>query len=894
MGWVPDRYSELRALIWGARINEDVREELEAHLAMRIEDNVARGMSLQDARDEALARFGDVERFRRETKEIDVTMERRNRRMEWFGAIGREVRLAARTLLRAPAFTVVSILTLALGLGATTAVYTLLDRVVLRPLPLADADRLVFMNHRVPLISEDAEWGVSPGGHMDFVQKSRTLEVIGSYSPGERNMSTADGAARVRAASITHGVFDVLQARPVLGRLIESEDDVPGAPQLVVIGYDFWQRHFGGDPNVVGTILELEALPYEIIGVADEGVHLPDYRVDVWTALRLNPDPESFRNYHFLRTFGRMAPGQNLQSVHTELARLESFFPELYPSAYSTEFYTGTGFAIQVKPLREQVIGDIATVLWILVGAVGAVLLVGCANVANLLLARMESRRRERAVRSAIGAARSHLAMHSLTESLLITLSAGALGLWFAYFGVRTAVALAPDTLPRLDEIAVDARIAATSLGVALLIGIVFGLLPVIRATTNFGILRDSGRSSTPSRAQQRTRSVLVVAQVALSMVLLIAGGLLLRTFVSLQSIDPGFDAEGAVTFDASLPVGAFPTKESAVEFWRLAAERFAGIPGVQHVGFANALPLRDVGGCAALWATPAGREAGCLPTFAASPGFFEALGVQVQGRTPTWDDVQSGNGVAVVTRALADRLWPGLEPIGQGVRGNGPGDSYYRVIGVIDGLHGNALEGGESEGVYLPIAESAGPLWGPYRSMAVVLRTNRGDAASLLPPATAALRELDPRVPAANMATLQQIVDRSIARRIFALMLIGLAAVASLLLSAVGLYGVIAYIVGQRRNEIGIRMALGASASLVSRDVIAHAVALAGIGVVLGLVAAAFVTRVLTSMLFGVTPTDAPTMMFVSGGLLLVAALAAFGPAWRAAQVQPLEALRS
>ena len=916
MAWIPDRYRDLRTMLRGDRVDEDVAEELAAHLAMRVEENVSRGMSPEAARAEALRRFGDVDRWQRETRDIDAGRVREERRLELRDAIARETRQALRGLARSPVFTLVAIVTLALGIGATTAIYTMLETVVLRPLPYANADRLVSVMHPTEVPGTGpSRWGLSAAGYFLFRDRNRTLEELGAYTTGYTSLVADGEAERVRLAWITHSVLAALGARPAIGRLIGAADDVPGAPHVAMLGWDLWQRRYGGDPGVVGRVIETSGGPVEVVGVTARGFTLPrpgpfeasrdlaGHFVDIWQPLRLDPTARAV-NAHQYAGIGVLRPGLTAAAAERDLQMLTDSLPSLFPNAYSRGFVEEYRFRMGVQPLRDEVLGDrIARTLWVLFAAVGVVLLIACANVANLFLVRAESRRREGAVRVALGATRSRMAAHYLAESLVVALVAGALGVACGAALLRALLAIAPTDLPRLAEVGVHWTSVALGLALALAAGIVLGLHPALRRVDTAS-LREGSRGLSASPRQRAVRDALVVAQMALALVLLAAAGLMARSFGALRAVRPGLDAAGVLAFDVALPGTKYRSYEEAAAFHRELQSRLAALPGVRAVGAATGLPLRDLGaGCAVVFREgrpyAPGEQAPCVATPRVTPGYFVALGIPVHGRAPEWRDIDAGSGAVVVTKALADRLWPGEDPIGKGIASGGSSDpakaDFYRVVGIVPELRAAGLDRPASEIVFYPVVQlPRGWLWGPVRGPTYVVRTTLDDPTALARTVRRVLAELDPQVPMANVTTMERIVERSMARVSFILLLLGAAAAMAMLLSAVGIYGVISYLVGQRRGEIGVRIALGAPASRVATMIVGQSLRLALAGIAIGIVAALAGTRILRSLLFEVSPTDPVVLATVAGLLVALAALASFAPARRAARVDPIEALRS
>jgi predicted permease len=688
-------------------------------------------------------------------------------------------------------------------------------------------------------------------------------------------------------------LLGILGASPALGRLITADDDRPGGPAVGLLSHDFWMQRYGGDRSVIGRSVDVDGAAVEIVGVLAPGIELPDLPVALW--MRSGLDPAALpRNIHYLKAIARLRPGVSPDDARVELESLIQRFPAELPSAYSTEFFVNTGFTPEVVRLRDAVVGGIARVLWILLASVGLVLLIACANVANLFLVRAEARRREIAIRSALGAERSHLAWHFLTESLLVSALGGALAIVIAYGALQTLVAVAPLGIPRLSGVALEWRSVAFTALVALGAGIVFGLFPLGRQALSLSVLRGVGRGLSVSRSQHRVRSVLVTGQVALALVLLAAAGLMLQSVRHLRSVDPGFDPRGVLAMDISLP-SRYGTDADVLNFYQDFARRIGELPGVTHAGASTMLALRGTEGCSAAFVedrAPGKWGVGCIPSRIVAPGYFEALGVAVRGTTPTWRETEQLVAGVVVTQALAQRLWPGEDALGKGIKLNGGEPPFYRVVGVSADMREEGLDKPVTEAVFYPLQPIPG--WPPPRNMTVVVRTRTTEAEAVTAAIRQTLLEIDPGVPLENVATMERVVAGSIARRSFTMLLLVVAASMALLLSVVGIFGVISYVVTQRRPEIGVRMALGARASQVSRLIVGQALRLALIGIVIGLGAALATTRVLQTLLFEVGPTDPIVLGGVSAILLVFAALASYAPARRSARVDPAEVLRA
>jgi putative ABC transport system permease protein len=897
------------------RVERVVDEELRFHLDERVREFMERGMSRAEAEVEAQRRFGDYDRYRRQTSRIDEVAVVSANRMEFWDTIRRETIHAARSLGRARAFSAIAVVTLALGIGATTAMYTVLEGVLLRPLSYPSPNELVSVMHPTAAPgSGERKWGLSSAGYFHFREHARTLAALGVYRTSSLSVAEEGfDAVEARLAQVTSSVFDVMRARASLGRLITAADDRPREPlNKVVLSYEFWRRYYGGDSSVIGRRIETAVAPLEVIGVAEPGLTLPkpgsfsssadmaSFGVDLWVPLNL--DPAERQNNHAFSGIARLAPGASADTAQRELAAMTERFPDLFPEAYSKRFMETYRFRVGVVPLLDEVLGPtVMTSLWALFGGVALVLLIACANVANLFIVRMEARRREAAIRGALGADRRHLAVHYLTESLMLTLSAGVLGVLLARATLATIILVAPRSVPRLASVDYHWTSIAFAAALSLIIGVVCGAIPLLRSGVDVVTLRDGARGLTASPRQRAMRNGLVVAQTALALVLLVGAGLMIRSFLELRNVQPGLDARGVLTLSVSLPYRTYETMDQAATFHREFARRVAALPGVVAVGGAGGLPLRDYGaGCTVVYRENRPYESGqgtpCVQTVPAIPGFFDALGIVVHGRVPTWTDVDQRTSAVVVTHALAERLWPGEDPIGKGVNSNSSDARWwYRIVGVIPELRGGGLDQPPTEAVFLP----ASPLypqqqrWGMLNDIEYAVKVSRGDPHELIKPIRAILTEMNPRIPLVSPVAMQTIVDRSMARTSFIMFLLGCSAALALVLSAVGMYGVMSTLVAQRRAEIGVRVALGAPIARVLGLVMGQSVRLALAGVAIGLVCAYASTKLMRSLLFGVSPADPVVWGLVPLVLLAVATLASWAPARRATRVDPVEVLR-
>jgi predicted permease len=888
-----------RLLVAPRRIPDDVDAELRFHIEGRVDDLMARGLTRADAEREVMVRFGNMESYREETRVIDERASHEERRMELLDTIGRETRQALRALARSRSFTLIAIVTLALGVGATTAVYTLLDRVVLNPLPYPHADRLVKIGSLVSGKTVAGEWGVSEAGYFYYLDHNRSFDALGAYSHRELSMVADGRAERVRTAVVSASVARVLGVHAEHGRMIGADDDRPGVSLVAVLSHAYWISRFGGDPAIVGRTVEVEGSPIEVVGVLAPGENVPRVSAapapDLWLPLQLDPAARPI-NSHYLTAIGRLKSGVSVEAASADLARLTARFPDVLAAAYSPDFMREFHFTVNLTQLRDAVVGESARTLWMLLCAVALVLVIACANVANLFLVRVETKRREIALRTALGASRSHLATHYLAESLLLSLVAGAFALALAWGAIHVLVTMAPSSIPRLAEVHVGWSGFIFAVAVSLGTGMLFGLFPLGSRVMGVSALNDGSRGMTASRGRHAVRGALVVAQVALAVVLLAAGGVLLRSFERLRAVQPGFDANGVIAFDVSLPFTRYRDYASTSELYRQLQTQLASLPGVASAGAITSLPLDGGGTCGIVLGdadSPAGAGQ-CIRYAYVTPGYFETMGIALRGVESDWSAVSGEHAGVVISGSVAKHFWPDQSALDRVLHG-GNDDNFFRVTGVTGDVRIDDLREPNSAIVYYPVVPAKGAgLWGPARSITMVLKVKSSDPLSLVPAVRRTLAQIDPTIPIANARAMSDVVARSMARLSFTMLLLGIAGVMALVLSAVGLYGVISYMVGERRAEIGLRMALGASAGEVGGMVMVQSVRLAVVGVAIGLVGAVAATRVLRSLLFEVSPTDPVTLVAVGIFLLVLAALASYAPARRAARVDPIEVLRA
>lgn len=832
---------------------------------------------------------------------------------DWIGGWARDTRLAVRGLLRRPGFAVVAVFTLALGLGGSAAIYTLLDRVVLDPLPYPEPGRLVRLENEVPGVGEGTVWGMSTAQLVHLEDRSTTLESEGIYRLLGANILTPEGPTRVYGWRVTVDVLPLLGARPAAGRLIDAQDDQPGAPPVVVLSHGFWERRFGADPAVVGSTLVIDDEPYEVIGVLEPGLRAPGapplLAGDIWVPMQIDRNGPFWNNHVYLG-LGRLAPGVAPEAAETEIARLWRELPERFPNAYSESFFEGSGMRTRVIPMRDAVVGSMARNLWILFGAVGLVLLIAWANVANLFIVRMEARRHELALRTALGAGRGAMARHLLAEGLTMSVAGGALALLVCFLGVPALVALAPESLPRAVDVAVGGDTVVYTLLLSLLAGVGLALYPLLRRPRDVsaGELATGARSGDAGPQRRRLRSLLVTGQVALALTLVVGAGLLVESLRRLGALDPGMDPEGVVAVGIYLSPARYTDDGKVWEAFRRMLEGAKAIPGVTAAGMSEELPVEGGFGCTVQgFEDPAVVEhlnavglSTCAGQEVTTPGYFEAARIPLlEGRTFTdTDNDDPSVGAAVVSRAFARRFWPEQDPIGKAVAPSGRTiPPFYHVVGMVGDVPAGSLEGDPAIAIYYPVrgVPDVPGNWGRLYPLSVdlVVRTDRSDPLSVVPELREAIHAVDPDVPLDHPRTMGRIIADSTARYTFTSLLMGIAAGVALLLAAVGLYGVVSYVVTRRTREIGTRIAMGARPGAVEMLFLRRSAGLVVAGLVVGVGLAAATTRLMEGLLFGVEPTEPGA--FVAGAVLLaaVALLATWIPARRAARIDPAAALR-
>jgi len=811
----------------------------------------------------------------------------------YMGNLMDDIRYAVRRLLKNRGFTVVALIAIALGIGANSAMFSVINAVLLRPLPYHAPERLVTIWEQSPQ-RDLYEIPVCLANYRDWVDQNTVFEQISAYTFGNLNLSGTGEPERLFAVRTSANLFPLVGATPLLGRQFLAEEDKEGANRVVILSHGLWQRRFGSDSRIVGQSVTLNNQSYTVVGVMPASFQFPvgfgylgkvlNDPVDVYVPIAATAEEASRGNFSFF-SIGRLKQGVSIEQARAEMTAIEGRIVQQYPEENS-------GIGISLIPTHEQTVKEIRPALLVLLGAVAFLLLIACTNIANLLLARAASREREIAIRNALGASRIRLLRLLLTESIILSLAGGCLGLLLALWGTDALLAIAPDNIPRLSEVGVDGRVFGFTLAVSLLTGIIFGLIPAIHASKPDlnEALKEGSRGSTGSAAGKRIRSILVVVEVALSLVLLIGAGLMIRSLSRLQQIDLGFDPENVVALNLSLSSSKYPEEHQRVAFFQAALERLRSLSGVKSAGATTGLPLTlNLSGSDFRIEGRPDPEPGTeviIHTRSVSPGYFGTLGIRlIKGRDFTDRDNSDAPKVAVINSDLSRTHFSGEDPLGKRITFD-EGGSWISIAGVIDDVKQLGQDSSAQPEVYFPYAQATHP------SMSIVVRT-ASNPSSLVAAMKSQIQGIDQDLPVADVSTMEQLLSQSVSGRRFNMLLLTVFAVAALVLAAVGIYGVMSYSVSQRTHEIGIRMALGAQTSEVLKLVVRHGMFLTLAGLAVGFVASLLLTQLMSSMLFGVTATDPITFAAVSVLLAGVALGACFVPARRAAKVDPMVALR-
>jgi putative ABC transport system permease protein len=898
---MPDFKVEIRARLAGLGLSPvreaEIVEELSQHLEQTYERALSSGASEEEAREKVLEELKTADVLRRELKHVERRMSQNpiaagtREKINLFADLGQDVRYGLRMLAKSPAFTAIAVVALALGIGANSAIFSVVDAVLLRPLPFKNPKQLVMLWENAAHLGFPRDTP-SPANFLDWQKQAAGFTGMAAMIERSFNLTGVGEPERLEGRRVSANLFELLGVSARLGRTFVPEDDKPGT-HVILLSDSLWQRRFGSDPGVIGRSVTLDGESYTVVGVMPRLVQLPgfDNRNDqLWVPIAFPAEEAVQRGNHFLEVIARLKPGITLKHAQAEMDTIAARLEKEYPS------YNLRRGAV-VVPLHEQLVGDIKPALLILLGAVGFVLLIACANVANLLLARAAARQKEIALRLALGASRSRLTRQFLTESVLLALFGAGLGLLLALAGIRVLKTFIPVSIAQVDAITIDGTVLLFTLLIALVTGIAFGLVPAIQGS-RFNLndsLKESGRDSSGGGKGNRIRSLLVIGEVAVSFVLLIGAGLLINSFLHLRNLDPGFRSDHLLTMKVNLSDVKYPDRERRAAFFDEVMRRVNQLPGVHSAAVAGNLPLTYNGDSMSISVEgvpdPPPDQQPDVIYRAIGPGYFSTMGIpMVRGRDFTAQDNGDSKDVVIISEKTAQQFWPGQDPIGKRLKpGLSTSSSPWReVIGIVKDVRQNDF-----------VASPKRQMYFTYRQLkntaanALVVRTNI-EPMSLATPVRNSIWSVDKDQTVADIDTMDHIVAQAVARQRFSMLLLGLFAALALLLASIGIYGVMSYSVAQRTREIGIRIALGARRIDVLQMTVKQALKLVGMGMIIGLVAAFLLTRVMATLLYGISATDPVTFIGISVVLLAVAILASYVPALRATRVDPMTALRA
>ena len=891
---MPEWKQEVRTRLSGLKLapprEAEIVEELAQHLEDVYERAVKNGANQAEAKRMALTELDDkklkteIQRSQKPFREQPLL---ESGRSNVLADLLHDLRYAARTLLKNPAFTVVAVIALALGIGANTAIFSVVNTVLLRPLPYKDPERLVMV------WEEAAKHGYprdvpTAANFIDWRDQNQVFEGMAAMTEASFNLTGTGDPERLEGNRVSAALFPLLGVEPQLGRVFTAAEDQPGSQRVVLMSYGLWQRRFGGDPTIVGKAITLNGRSYTVVGVMPARFHFPNITDQVWVPMAFSPQLAADRTTHYLRVLARLKPGVTLSQAQTEMSTIATRLQQQYPQ-------TNTDIGAVITSLQEQLVGDIRPALLILLGAVALVLLIACANVANLLLARAAVRQKEIAVRVALGARRWRLIRQFLTESLLLSTVAGIVGLAIAYGGLILLRSFIPENISQAREISIDFRVLGFTLLVSVATGVIFGLAPAIQAVrfNQIETLKEGGRDAATGSSSKRLRSLLVTAEVAISLVLLIGAGLLINSFLRLRNVDPGFRVDHLLTMNFVLPVPKYQDAERRSAFYKELIQRVEALAGVRSAAVTTNLPLYPGENSITMVfegrpEPPPGQEP-IIVTRIISPEYFDTLGIPLlKGRQLTEQDTRTSPKVVVISETMARRYWPNEDAIGKRIalaKVKTP-DDWIHVVGVVKDVRQRLTVDSKPQ-MYL--SHQQADFFAPQD---LVVRTDV-DPSSLAAPVRNAVWQIDKDQPVSDISTMEEILTDSIARQRFSMLLFAIFATVALVLASVGIYGVMSYSVAQRTHEIGIRMALGAQTGAVLKLAVWYGMKLVGIGIVIGLIAAFALTRVMATLLFGVKATDPTTFTVISLLFVCVAAIASYVPARRATKVDPMIALR-
>ena len=894
--------SWLRQLLSRRRLYGDLSEEIREHLAEKVDELVSAGVSREEATAAARRQFGNL------------TLTEENGREVWrwprVEDLMQDIRYALRMLAKAPGFTTVAILTLAIGIGANTAVFSVVNSVLLKPLNYPQPEQLVSLHQLAPgaagLADFESGLHLSPSMYFTYAEQNRSFQSVGVWDTGTANVTGLSEPEQVRTVDVSDSVLQTLEVPPVAGRWFSRADQIPRGAETVMLSYGYWQRRFGGDRSAIGRNLMVDSRPREIVGVMPQGFRFVDTDFDVMVPLAFDRGKLILAGFGY-NAIARLKPGVSIAQANADITRMLPIWMDSWTNGPGSNphIYETWRITPAIRPLKQEVIGNVSEVLWVVMGTIGVVMLITCANLANLLLVRVEARQQELAVRAALGAGWARIVRGLLVESLLLGLLGGALGVGLAYAGVRFLVTMGPASLPRLSEISLDARTIGFTALLSLLSGLVFGLIPAVKyAGPQVALaLQSAGRTVSTSRERYHARNMLVVGQVAMALVLLVCACLMIRTFRELRKVEPGFtDAQQLQTLRISIPDSLIAEPARVTRTQNDILDKLQAIPGVKSAGFASEMPMEGFDfDWDAIYTRDQAFSDDVIPPLRlfkhVSPGFFGTAGTRiVAGRELTWTEVYGLRPVVMVSENLARELWGSPSAaIGKQLT-EFPKMPWHEVIGVVQDVRENGVQAKAPEIVYWPVITEN--LFGPgpaqaMRTVTFVIRSERAGTQGFLDEVRQAVWSVNANLPLANVRTMQTVYDKSVARTSFTLVMLAIAGAMALALGLIGIYGVISYTVAQRQREIGIRLALGAQRGDVLQMVLKHGATMALVGVAIGIGASFALTRLMASLLFGVSAHDPVTFAAVAALLMLVALLACYIPARRATRVDPMVALR-
>jgi predicted permease len=872
----------------------EIVEELTQHLEDRYEESLRGGATEEEARRAALHELAESDLLAQALRQVERTVRPEptvsggRRRVNVFGDLRQDLRYGARMLMKNRGFTIVAVVALALGIGANSAIFSVVNTVLLRPLPYKDPARLVMV------FEDNSRHGFphdtpAPANYIDWRDQNKVFAGMAAIAELSMNLTGEGEPERLDGRRVSASLFPILGVEPQLGRWFSPEDDQPGMNHSVILSHALWQRRFGANVGIIGRTITMNGYSFEVVGVMPASFQFPTREDQFWIPIAFNQKEAARRGSHFLEVVARTKPGVTTEQAQAEMSAIAARLAQAYPEQ-------NTDLGALVVPLHEQVVGKIKPALLVLLGAVGFVLLVACANVANLLLARAAVRQKEIATRVALGASRLRLVRQFLTESLLLSAVGGVVGLLLAVWGVRLLKAFIPENISQAAAITVDVKVLLFTLFISLLTGLVFGLAPATQAT-KFNLnetLKEGGRDSAAGNRGSRIRGALVISEVALSLVLLIGAGLLINSFMRLRKVDPGFRADHLLTMNVVLPQQKYPDEARRAAFYTELLRRVEALPGVKSAAVSSQIPLTSQGDSVGVVfegrPDPAPGQENIIATRVVSPRYFQTMGIQLlRGRPFGEQDRADAPAAAVISEAMARRYFPNEDPTGKRISPGKPEspDDWVTIVGVVNDVHQFELDADPKPQMYLTYAQA-----GFFAPRHLVVGTSV-EPRTLASAVRDAVWGIDKDQPVSNVSTMEDVLSESIARQRFSMILLGVFAAVGLILAAVGLYGVMSYSVAQRRHEIGIRMALGAQSRDVLRLVVGQGLKLVFVGVAVGLVAALALTRVMASLLYGISSTDPATFAVISLVLVGAGVLASYVPARRATKVDPIIALR-